>query len=186
MGKIKSRKPETGKQKGKQKQKTSSKLGQAEMFGLVFIVFLIAIALVLVIQSEINRKPTTLKQSFEKSEIATNTINTLIKTRTRDCNRLDIGDLYVDCAKSPESPKIFCETGESSCDYSARATKGILMETLEVWKKKYLLNVSVDGRQIERLSFMSEDFCPLQDRKVESVPLPLNPGTLTIEMWICG
>lgn len=157
---------------------------QAEMFGLLFIVMLISIALILIAASEVNRKPSEIKKTFEKSEIATNTINTLIKTRTANCNNLDLGELYIDCARNPESPKVYCNNGQDSCTYARATTIYILTQTLDVWKKQYLINMSVGNDEI--MSYGSGDLCPHIEREVETVPLPLNPGTLMIELWICG
>ena len=164
--------------------KLKFKKGQAEMFGLLFIVVLITIALILVAQAEVNKKPSELKKNFEKSEIATNTINTLIKTRTQGCNELDLGELYTDCARNPINPRFICDDGSNSCQYAKIVTQEILSKTLDVWKKKYFLNMS-NGKD-DILILASSDACTWQDRKVEVVPLPLDPGTLTIEMWICG
>ncbi|MFP4111394.1 MAG: hypothetical protein ACLFPQ_01085 [Candidatus Woesearchaeota archaeon] len=174
------------------KKEEKSRKAQAEVFGLLFIVMLISVALVLVIKSELDNRPTEIRQSYQKSELASNTINAIINTRTRDCNDLDIGDLLVDCAKNPDDPRINCENGESSCLYASQTINLILEDTLRVWNRKYFINMSVNGDMIPDLMFASsdqqsvDDLCPMQERKVDRHPLPLYPNTLVIETWICN
>lgn len=175
----------------KKDKKNLEKKSQAEMFGLIFIVMLISIALLLVAQAEINRKPTDIKQDFERSELATNTINALLNTRTVGCNELDISDLLVDCAKNPENPEIRCEDGSTSCNFARDVTTVILANTLDAWNKKYYINMYRVNSEETIFEFASSDqepeqICPAIDRKVASHPLPLYPGTLVIETWLCG
>jgi hypothetical protein len=163
--------------------------GQSEMFGLVFIVMLISVGLILVAQSEINKKPSDIKQNFEKSELATNTINTLIKTRTIGCNNQDLGDLYVDCGNNPSNPRIRCEDGTSSCDFARVTTDYIMRKTLGTWRKNYYFNATANDESIFVLTSGTvslDELCPATNRKVETVPLPLKSGTMMIELWICN
>ena len=110
-----------------------NKKSQAEIVGLVIIVLLITIGFLFVVKFVIMKEEPDTKKSFVHSELASNTLNVLLKTTT-DCEGSDVTELFQDCASM--HPRIECD-GVSSCIRVNETIELILSETLEKWNKQY-------------------------------------------------
>ena len=103
------------------------KKAQTEIMGLAIVVILIIIGMTFVIRFMLAKEPVDIKAEFTRAEIASNTLNTLLKTVSKDCNGLSMTELLQDCG---QSQSIFCN-GQRSCIYVEEATQEIFSKTLD-------------------------------------------------------
>jgi hypothetical protein len=176
--------------------KNNYKKGQADIFGLVFIVLIVLVAIIFFIGTNLNKKSNDIKNSFDNDVLSLNTITNIMKTTAKDCNKLSLGDLFIDCAKNKndKSKLIVCNDGEAtiensnSCDYAKYTTQIILENSLSSWGKVYQMKVSLDDNTeiFSYGSFNEKNQCDLLDRNVKTSLLPLNPGFLKVELMMCN
>ncbi|MDO8740231.1 MAG: hypothetical protein Q7J54_01510 [Candidatus Woesearchaeota archaeon] len=95
-----------------------NKKSQTEVLGLVIVVVLITFALLFAVIYIFSKQGSTIRERYIKSELASNTLSTLLGTTT-DCNDYEIWELYADCAKSGNGRgDVLCATtGQYSCQH---------------------------------------------------------------------
>ncbi|MBI1934902.1 hypothetical protein HYS31_00530 [Candidatus Woesearchaeota archaeon] len=159
------------------------KKAQMEILGLAIVVVLVLIATIFVVRFILLKTPVNYRQGFVSAELASNTLNTFLKTTAADCSLLTMTELLQDCAQSEE---LSCRGIESlnSCKYVNDTMKGILAQTLEKWSIKYEFLAYVESsRPLIRLS-NPENPCPA-DKRSKIFPIPIKSGTMYVKLGIC-
>ena len=152
---------------------------QTEIMGLAIVVILLVIGMTFVIRFMMSKEPTDYKKQFTYAEIASNTLNTFLKSASKDCNELTMTELLQDCS---QSKSIFCENGKISCDYVTETAQLVLNQTLEIWNYKYEFLVFKDkGKPLIQLGSL----CPA-DKKSKTFPIPTSSGTVFVKLDVCG
>jgi len=187
---------------------------QTELIGLVMIVILISVSVLFVIRFVALKEPSQAKQIYEQSEIASNMISALLET-TVHCDEQDIiirmNDLFRDCAlfetydclpdnagqpldpddpPTPEELWDICawhNDGADSCTLLNCTLEKIFNNSLEVWNREYVFTAYILNELSGRgpITNLSNTHC-LYGRESEIYPLPLNPGTLILQLDICS
>ena len=156
-----------------------NKKSQAEIVGLVIIVLLITIGFLFFVKFVIMREKPDTKESFVHSELASNTLNVLLKTTT-NCERCDVTELFQDCAGFK---RIECDE-DSSCVKVNEVVEFILNESLEQWNKQYEFKAYIPGYD-ELISHYGG--CDRNLDKESSTYYILTEGrTLHVTLDICG
>src|SRR3989339_712087 len=94
----------------------TSKSSQMEIMGLVVIILLAIVAMLFVVKYVINKPPQgSIKESYSSSQLATNMLNSLLKTTASSCKGLDFSKLLQDCAAGKS---ITCSGNKDSCTYT--------------------------------------------------------------------
>ncbi|MAE42762.1 hypothetical protein CMO93_03250 [Candidatus Woesearchaeota archaeon] len=154
------------------------KKAQTEIIGLAIVVILLIIGMTFVIRFMMTKEPVDYKKQFTQAEIASNMINTFLKSTSQDCNELSMTELLQDCG---QSMSIHCN-GKVSCDYVEETVQDIFNQTLEVWKINYEFKVF---QQEEIPKFTLGTPCPAS-KKSKTFPIPTSSGTLFVKLDICG
>jgi len=177
----------------------SNKKSQTEIIGLAIVVILIAFGIVFMIKYMATKKPVEYQKEYSQAELASNIINTLLKTTTEDCLELSFADLYKDCGENiDEGGSIDCDgnTIPDTCRYSQEETKDVLDGTLKAWGMNYEFIVYLDEVDLEDSSVWkfllvpsieSDVGCPGEKKsKRYSIPAPDTIyGTVYIKLDIC-
>jgi len=156
-----------------------AKKSQTEIMGLAIVVILLVVGMTFVIKFMMSREQVDYKTQFTHAEIASNTLNTFLKTKSQSCNELSMTELLQDCS---QSKSIYCQNGENSCDYSEETAKFIFSQTLEEWNKDYEFKVF---RQEEDPIINLGERCP-GNKKSKTFPIPTSSGTLSVKLDVCG
>jgi len=149
--------------------------GQMEIMGLAVIVILVSAGILFAVNFIILKEPTDYKKEYTQTELASNIVNTLLRTNA-PCN-LEFRELYQDCGKAPGNPQVRCE-GVSSCKYINDTTSLILNQTLGKWNIGYEFTAG---------DIVNIGSCP-GERKRKIFPIPLDPGgerVLSVTLDIC-
>lgn len=174
-----------------------NKKSQMEIMGLAVVVILIVFGMVFMMKYMATKKPVEYQKEYSQTELASNIINTLLKTTIKDCLELSFADLYKDCAENPNEGSIDCSGGATpdSCSYSQTQTEYVLSSTLGIWGMNYEFIVYVDELDPLQFSIWGEDIsikstegCPGEKKsKRYSIPAPnVNPDqTVYIKLDIC-
>lgn len=117
------------------------KRAQMEILGLVIIVILVSLGILFAVKFVVLKKPSTVRQSYVDVQLASNELNTLLKTVV-DCDgrKLSVTDLLKNCA---EQSNLYCiddpDTGPLGvCEFTnLTASKYIFDKTLKVWGVRY-------------------------------------------------
>ena len=155
------------------------KKSQTEIMGLAVIVILLIIGMTFVIRFMLNQEPIDYKKQFTQAEIASNMINTFLKSTSRDCNDLSMSELLQDCG---QSISILCENGQDSCEYVNGTAEFIFGKTLESWNIDYEFKVFFIE---ESPLFTLGSPCPAS-KKSKTFPIPTSSGTLSVKLDVCG
>ena len=156
-----------------------SRKSQTEIIGLAIIVVLMIIGMTFVVRFMLSKEPVDFKKQFTRAEIASNTLNTFLKSAGRDCNGLTMTELLQDCG---HSQSILCQNGEVSCDYAKEAATEILNNTLDLWNIDYELKAF---QQEEAPIFTLGNPCPAS-KKSKTFPIPTSSGTMFVKLDLCG
>ena len=106
-----------------------SRKSQMEIMGLAIVVILITLIMLFVVRFVVLRQPAEYKKEFTQTELASNIINTLLKTNAPDCSDLTFTELFQDCA---EGQSVSCNSDvPNSCSYIEAKTNYILDNTLK-------------------------------------------------------
>lgn len=172
-----------------------NKRSQTEIMGLAIVVILIAFGIVFMMKYMATKKPVEYQKEYSQAELASNIINTLLKTTTEDCLELSFADLYKDCGENPNEGSIDCSGGTTpdSCSYSRTQTGDVLSNTLETWGMNYEFIVYTEEPPSDYsiwgsgISIKSIDGCPGEKKsKRYSIPAPATTdGTVYIKLDIC-
>src|SRR3989338_9514757 len=118
---------------GSRKFTKFSRKSQTEIIGLAIVVVLLIIGMTFVIRFMLAKEPVDYKKQFTQAEIASNMLNTILKTTSKDCNELTMTQLLQDCG---HSKSIFCENGQVSCDYAEETAREVFSNTLDAWRSE--------------------------------------------------
>ena len=152
---------------------------QTEIIGLAIVVILLIIGMTFVIRFMLNKEPIDYKKQFTQAEIASNMINTFLRSTSGDCDDLTMTELLQDCG---QSKSIFCENGQDSCDYVGGTAEFIFGETLVSWNIDYEFKVFLIE---ENPLFTLGSPCPAS-KKSKTFPIPTSSGTLFVKLDVCG
>lgn len=158
------------------------KKAQMEILGLAIVVVLILIGAVFVVRFMALKKPTEYRKGFISSELASNMLNTFLKTVSSDCSQLTMTELLQDCA---QGKNIICSSGinqQDSCAYVKATAEAIFGQTLGVWKMNYefLAYVNPDSPLI-RIGSQCR-----AEKKSKLFPIPISSATMYTKLDICG
>ena len=132
-----------------------------------------------VIRFMLANEPVDYKKQFTQAEIASNMLNTFLKTASKDCNGLTMTELLQDCG---HSKSIFCEDGLGSCGYSEETAREVFNNTLDAWRLDYEFKAF---HQEESPIFTLGTACPAS-KKSKTFPIPTGSGTLFVKLDVCG
>ena len=152
--------------------------GQVEIMGLLMIIILITISLILglrLIGAENDVDP---KKEFAQSQLASNTLSTLLKSTSRDCSGFSMTEILQDCSQNQD---IICGDDTNSCDYFIEITQQIFGETLDKWNINYEFKIFYKK---EDPLFTLGRTC-IENKKSRLFPIPTSSGILNVKMDIC-
>ena len=155
------------------------KKAQTEIIGLAIVVILLIIGMTFVIRFMIAQEPVDIKKQFTQAEIASNTLNTFLKSTSQNCNDLSMTELLQDCG---QSEIIECENFQKSCEYVEGAAVFIFGETLLLWKVDYEFKAF---KQESNPIFTLGNRCPAS-KKSKTFPIPTSSQTLFVKLDVCG
>ena len=149
-----------------------NKKSQMEIMGLAIVVILLLVGLVFAIRFIVLKNPANFRKSFTSSEMASNMLNTFLKTHSEDCRKLKMSELMQDCAKGST---ITCDDGKDSCSYAEDAAMSIFSNTFDKWDVNYHFTAfTEDGPRIIDIG----DSCA-GEKKSKTFFVP---GTVTISV----
>ncbi|MBI2128634.1 hypothetical protein HYU07_00195 [Candidatus Woesearchaeota archaeon] len=169
-----------------------NKKSQTEVLGLVIVVVLISFVLLFALVYIISKPASTTRERYIKSELASNTLSTLLGTTT-DCNNYEIWELYADCAKS--SAHISCLRGaatEDSCQHVNFIVTDILDETLkQTFKRNAFKFTACTANRMSNEIKCTETMLNITEGECTtwysaSQPLQSASGLLYFRLDICG
>ena len=156
------------------------KKSQSEILGLAIVVVIILVATIFVVKFSLN-KPTNYRTDFLSSEIASNMLNTFLKTTARDCSQLTMTELLQDCAQTGGDGSIRCNNGEYSCSFVKLAANEIFTKTLDKWKMDYEFLAYVDVNT----PFIRLGRKCAGEKESKLFPIPISTGAMYVELDIC-
>jgi len=154
---------------------------QMEIMGLAVIVILLSLGLLFVLRFMVLNEPSDLRQSYTRTQLASNLLNTILKTST-DCRGNTINELIHDCAVYPTPQQ--CTADKTSCYMANESIKIILNETL----------TKMGNRSFNFVTSLNNDIIidPIQngdcsgEKDTEIQPLPTVKGDIIIRLEICS
>jgi len=149
-----------------------------EILGLAIVVVLVLLATTFVVRFLMLKVPVEYRKGFISSELASNMLNTFLKTAAKDCSQLTMTELLQDCA---QGESIACVNEESSCKYAESTAKKIFEDTLNKWNMNYEFLVYVGLNQ--PLIKIGEP-CKAEKRS-KLFPVPISTGTMYAKLDIC-
>jgi len=160
-----------------------------EIMGLVIVVILLIVGVLFAVKFVVLKKPSETRQTFSRTQMASNLGLALMSATTEDCRGTAIKDLLIDCAEWPEAGgTITCDDGRKSCEYVNATIGEILSQTLDVWKTRYYLTAGTSKELEDQLIYFHNLDCTADKRQPgesESFFLPTNRGLLTLRIFIC-
>jgi len=150
-----------------------------EILGLAIVVVLILVATIFVVRFLVLKAPTEYRKGFVSSELASNMLNTLLKTAAKDCSQLTITELLQDCT---QARSIICDNGEDSCKHTESITKDVFAHTLDKWNMQYEFLAYTDPK-----SPLIKLGKPCKAEKRSKIfPIPISTATMYTKLDICG
>lgn len=110
------------------------KKSQMEILGLAIVVVIILVAMIFVVRFMVIQQQPEYRKPFVTSEMASNMLNSFLKTAAEQCSQLTMTELLEDCA---QSKSVICSNGQDSCVYVKSTAQSIFEKTLEEWRVKY-------------------------------------------------
>lgn len=186
-----------------------SNKSQLEIFGILIVMMLLFMGMFFMMTTG-STKRTNAKDSYVAHQVSANVLNSLLATKvvcTNDYN-LSMTELLQNCAKEND---IYCDKttrlGQtqdrllSACEFSNLTLDYILNMTLDKWKISYVLTMLKDSEsytnpQFGKIQFINPKTTIKNGKEVvgckksyggtsKMFPVPLYPGTLWIELFIC-
>ncbi len=169
------------------------KKGQMEIMGLVLIVVLISLGFLFYLRfSVLSPDKGDVRKSTTESALASNIINTMLSTTSKDCQNREIKELIQDCAGSVQ---IVCDdysgSPPNSCQYIEGFFSEILDKTLGEWQRDY--QFTVEGIPDDNLGYGAMVDLNMQrgdcsgERESKFFALPSNSGeNIIITLSICN
>ncbi|MBI2654697.1 hypothetical protein HYX02_07890 [Candidatus Woesearchaeota archaeon] len=161
------------------KSKEFSRKSQMEILGLAIVVVLILVATIFIVRFLVLKTPTDYRKGFISSELASNMLNTFLKTAARDCSQLTMTELLQDCA---QGRGIICDNGKDSCKYAEETAKNIFENTLDKWNMKYEFSAYTN---INSPLIKLGQQCRAEKRS-KLFPIPISTATMYVKLDICG
>lgn len=186
------------------------KRSQLEIFGILIVMMLLFMGMFFMMTTGATKKGNA-KDSYIAHQVSANVLNSLLATKvvcTTDYN-LSMTELLQNCAKEND---IFCDQTTrlgmqqnrlvSACEFSNMTMYYILNMTLNKWKTSYILTILKDSEsytnsQFGKIQFINPKTTIKNGKEVvgckksyggtsKMFPVPLYPGTLWIELFICS
>ena len=166
-----------------------------EIMGLMIVVILLIVGVLFAIKFVVLKKPPEVRQTFSRTQMASNMGLALMASTTENCRGTAIKDLLIDCAEWPENGgTITCDPdpvtgiGLMSCDYVNRTMFNILNQTMDEWNTRYyfLADTKKNTKLEDNLFYFSNRGCDMgMPGESESFFLPTSRGLLTLKIFIC-
>ena len=157
------------------------KTAQMEILGLAIVIALIFVAIIFIVRLGFE-KPTNYRRGFVSSELASNMLNTFLRTSARDdCFQLTMTELLQDCAQT-QGIGITCNNGDDSCKYANSTAKEVFEKTFDKWNTNYEFLAYTD---ISRPFIRLGENCK-SDKKSELFPIPISSQTMYVKLDVCG
>ena len=155
------------------------KKSQMEILGLAIVVVLILVATTFVVRFLVLRTPVDYRKGFVSSELASNMLNTFLKTAAKDCSQLTMTELLQDCA---QGRGIICENGQDSCKFIESTAKDIFSKTLDKRNMNYEFLAYTD---INLPLIKLGNPCKAEKRS-KLFPIPISGATMYTKLDICN
>ncbi len=157
--------------------------------GLMIVVILLIVGVLFAIKFVVLKAPAETRQTFSRTQLASNLGIALMSSTTENCRGTAIRDLLIDCAEWPEAGgTITCDDGRMACEYVQDTIDQLLQNTLGVWQRKYYLIAGTSKNPEDRIIESYHPDCnpdkPAPGES-ESFFLPTNRGLLTLKIFIC-
>ncbi len=149
-----------------------------EILGLAIVVVLILVATIFVVRFLVLKTPTEYRKGFISSELASNMLNTFLKTTSKDCGSVIMTELLQDCA---QGESITCDDGQNSCAYVKSTAIDIFAQTFDIWKMQYEFLAYIDNSPLIEIGKP----CPAE-KKSKLFPIPISGTTMYTKLDICG
>ena len=157
----------------------TSKRSQTEILGLSIVLIFLSMGMLFVVKSIISDKPSQERETYIRSELASNILGSIVNVHT-NCRNQDISDLLQDCAVHEE---IVCSNGQGSCDYSKTEINTILsrfMSKLGGNRSYKFIALTHDMMDIVNIE---QGNCTIWESATQ--PLPTLRGTLELKFNMC-
>ena len=148
-----------------------------EILGLAVVVVIILVATIFIVRFLVLKTPVEYRKGFVSAEIASNMLNTFLKTAAKDCSQLTMTELLQDCA---QGKSITCGTVHS-CEFVELTAKKIFKGTLDKWNATYEFLAYADANS--PLVKIGKP-CPA-DKRSKLFPIPLSGTTMYTKLEIC-
>ena len=149
-----------------------------EILGLAVVVVIILVATIFIVRFLVLKTPVEYRKGFVSAEIASNMLNTFLKTAAKDCSQLTMTELLQDCA---QGKSITCGTVHS-CEFVELTAKKIFKDTLDKWSMKYEFLAYTDAKNP---SVKIGNACRAE-KKSKLFPIPVSTATMYVKLDICG
>ena len=157
-----------------------TKKTQMEILGLAVIILLVSMAILFVVKFVLMSPQNNIKKDYTFNQLASNELSAILRSSTT-CKGTDVTELLQDCATYNN---IHCENNQDSCEFSRDTIAFLLSNTLDVWKKSYLLDVSLNGNNL--MTFKNGKFDDNTERQTKIFPIPVETGSLIVTINIYG
>lgn len=161
---------------------------QMEIMGLALIVVLISIAMLFFIKFSVFSEAPEHKQDYTKTELASNFINTLLKTTNPNCRDLTFTELFQDVAKNWGSAYTNCQGSKNTKDILDQDLSVLLKNTLESWHIRYEFNAKTNGLTPKEIFSKSYDGGCTGEKTPKTFPIPVDASgsqVIDITLSIC-
>lgn len=159
-----------------------SKKSQTEILGLSIVLIFLSIGMLFVVKSIISDKPSQERETYIRSELASNILGAITDVHT-DCKNQDISDLLQDCAEFAPTGSIECSNGQESCDYAKSEIITILsrfMDKLGGNRSYKFIALTPDMMDVVSIE---KGNCTIWESATQ--PLPTIIGTLELKFNMC-
>jgi len=184
------------------------KRSQLEIFGILIVIVLLFMGMFFMVTNGATKKSNA-KESYVAHQVSANVLNSILATKvvcTTDYN-LAMTELLQNCAKEND---IFCDQTTrigleqnmiDACHFSNLTMNYLLNMTLNKWQISYALTILKDSEsytnpQFGKIQFINPKTILRNGKEVigckksyggtsKMFPIPLYPGTLWIELFIC-
>lgn len=163
--------------------KKNFKKSQMEIMGLAIVIVLVILGMLFVVKFVMNREPPKFRAEFTQTQLASNMLNTFLKSNSKDCSDMSITELLQSCAQT----EILCDNNQLSCAYVETAAGYVFSKTLEEWNLKYHFLVYIPN-QNSIINLGTADLttgCP-GEKKSKIYPIPTTVNTLYTRLDICS
>ncbi len=163
------------------------KKSQMEILGLAIVVILITLAMVFVVRFIAFKTPTDYRKGFVNSELASNMLNTFLKTSSgAECSQLTMTELLQDCGQGGEICCTNCNNDDTSddvksCEFVRTKAIYIFGQTFDKWNMKYEFLAYADQNN-PRITIGAR--CT-GEKQFKMYPIPIKAGTMYVKLDIC-